>query len=391
MNKKLFYLIFSLVLIYNSFQAFALDDKFAIGLKLGATRLEGDWGKPTFSPNTAIGFSYSPNPYFSVGGQVDYTFLRTNSYTDVVGVRPDGINTANLEAGKLKTAAVPFEVNIKLNLMPFHRIKPFALIGAGGLWFKTTYDNSLVSVDGFEQKMLDSIIKVGGGLEYTFENNIGLLLGADIRFSLTDRLDQIKSGDENDGMISIWTEVNYYINNVDKNDVDRDFIPVGLDLDPVVAEDKNGYHDHDGKPEGGVPLDFNYKKPLVRHFPVFRAEEGRDFKVTAQIFATTPLKTSAVLYRTVGTKKWNVQKLEPKQDNTYIAVIDKSNVDPRGLEYFLVAVSQDLKGIGNSGLPKRPIRVKVIKDALVWRIVSSTVTAIGWGIATFFVLRKQNN
>ena len=91
--------------------------------------------------------------------------------------------------------------------------------------------------------------------EYTFENNIGLLLGADIRYSLTDRLDQIKSGDENDGMISIWTGVNYYIRNADKTDLDYDFIPVDLDLDPVTAEDRNGYLDHDGKPEGGVPLD----------------------------------------------------------------------------------------------------------------------------------------
>ncbi len=391
MIKKYLFFVFFLILIYNSFEAFALDDKFCIGLRLGATRLEGDWEKPTFSPNTAISFSYSPIPYFSVGGQVDYTFLRTNSFKDISGIRPDNIALDRLKADKLKTTAVPFEFEFKLNLMPFNRVKPFALIGAGGLWFKTTYDDTQVTKDGFEQKMLDSIIKVGAGLEFTIKNNIGLLLGTDVRFTLTDRLDQIKSGDENDGMISIWTGVNYYINNVDKKDIDHDFIPVELDLDPVVAEDNNGYLDHDGKPEGGVPLDFNYKKPLVKHFPVFRAEEGRDFKLSAQIFATTPLKTSAVLYRTVGTKKWNVQKLEPKKDNNYIAVIDKSNIDPRGLEYFIVAVSQDLKGIGNSGLPKRPIRVKVIKDALIWRIASDTVTAVGWGLATFFVLRKQSN
>ncbi|MBN2412315.1 outer membrane beta-barrel protein [candidate division KSB1 bacterium] len=391
MIKKYFILIFFLILFFNAVAARALDDKFGIGLKLGATRLEGDWEKPTFSPNMAVYFSYSPIPYFSVGGQVDYTSLRTKSFKDVSGIHPDNLDPFSLKADKLKTTAIPFEFEFQLNLMPFNRIKPFALIGAGGLWYQTTYDKNLVSIDGFEQKMLDSIIKVGAGLEYTFENNIGVSIGTDIRFSLTDRLDQIKSGDENDGIISIWTGVNYYIHNVDKKDLDHDFIPVELDLDPVLAEDNNGYLDHDGKPEGGVPLDFDYKKPLIKHFPVFRAEEGRDFKVTAQIFATTPLKTSAVLYRTMGTKKWNVQKLEPKKDNNYIAVIDKSNIDPRGLEYFIVAVSQDLKGIGNSGLPKRPIQVKVIKDALIWRIASATVTTIGWGLATFFVLRKQSN
>jgi len=382
--KKSLQFIFFLILLYNSFGAYALDDKFGIGLKLGATRLEGDWKKPTFSPNTAFCFSYSPIPYVSIGGEVDYTYLRTKD--DAIRIKKKYV-----ESDKFKTLAIPFEFEFRLHLMPFNRIKPFALLGAGGLWYKTTYNDTLVSINGFDQKMLDSVIKIGGGLEYTFDNNIGVLLGTDIRFTLTDRLDQIKSGDENDGMISIWAGVNYYIHTVDKKDIDHDHIPIELDLDPVLTEDKNGYLDHDGRPGGGVPEDFDYKKPLVKHFPIFRAEEGRDLKITAQIFATTTLKTSAVLYRTVGTKKWNVKKLEPKKDNNYIAILDKSTINPRGLEYFIVAVSQDLKGIGNSGLPKRPIRVKVIKDALIWRIASGTVSAIGWGLATFLVLRKQSN
>jgi hypothetical protein len=55
-----------------------------------------------------------------------------------------------------------------------------------------------------------------------------------------------------------------------------------------------------------------------------------------------------------------------------------------------VAVDTDKKGIGYSGLPNRPIQIKVESSGQNWRIVSGIVAFFGWGAATYIVMRKQN-
>jgi hypothetical protein len=176
----------------------------------------------------------------------------------------------------------------------------------------------------------------------------------------------------------------------DFSDIDGDRIPQELDLDPVYAEDRNGFMDHDGRPEKGVPANFDQKAPLVIHFPVFRAEANRDLVIRAQIASIEPLRTAAVLYRATGSKTWNVVQLERKLDDSFEGTIYGEFVSRDGLEYCVVAVDEKVKGIGYSGLPSRPIKVKVVGNGAVWRIAGGIATALSWAAATFLIMRKQN-
>ncbi len=384
MIKKFLIVTVFILFCCNSYSnVYAYEPRFGAGFKLGAARLEGDWNGPVLSPHIVLFVGYSPNPYLLFGSEVGFSTLRTNRDAE-------RINSDFKQAEKLKTSIIPFDLSMRMNLMPLKRINPYSLIGVGGLWYQTTFDKELLVIHGKNAKRLNSFIKFGGGLQFKIEEKFSLLFEMDYKYTFTDRLDQIKSGDENDGVLTASIGVNYFLPVENKKDLDRDYIPLKLDIDPMQPEDLNGYMDHDGMPEGGVPVDFDYKKPLVKHVPIFEAESGNSIKYKAQVFSTIPLRVVAVLYRTVGTKNWNVLKMETVQGTDYRAVLDKSQVDASGLEYFIVAITDDLSGIGYSGLPKRPIQVTIIKNAPIWRTATRAITALGWGTASFLLQRKQS-
>jgi hypothetical protein len=183
--------------------------------------------------------------------------------------------------------------------------------------------------------------------------------------------------------------VSYSFKKKDPLDLDGDHITKSLDLDLYRPEDINGYADHDGKPEGGKPSKPG-KAPIVVHYPVFLAEEGRDLEIKAHISSEIPIRVAAVIFRTTGTKKWNLAKLKKAEDGDYKAIIKGSAITTAGLEYCVVAVDTNMKGIGHSGLPNRPIQVQVDGNGRNWRIVSGLVAFFGWGAATYVVMRKQN-
>ncbi len=384
--KRLWFLLLVYIISIVPCGAFALDDKIGIGVKAGMGRLEGDWSSPGLSFNGSVFASYSPFPYFSISGELGTGFLRTSEISDI-----NRIDAGFDNVDDYSTTFVPYELQVQVNPFPYFKIKPFALLGVGGLWFNSTYQDATINLDGVEQNLMDSYIKFGGGIEYPIEPRISVMLGADFRQTMTDRLEQWKSGDENDGIISVWAGVTYYFPLKNKDDRDFDNIPLSLDVDPIYAEDFNGYQDHDGRPENGVPENFDYKKPLVKHNPVFRALEGSNLEIKAEIYSTTPLKSISIMHRAMGSKKWQVVEMSPEPNNVYVGEIDKSYITGDGLEYFVVAVTRDLQGMGYSGLPKRPIQVKVVKNAPKWRLATGALSALSWASALYIILRKQTN
>ena len=392
--------VFSLVLVSLFIQPFmtkradAADDKFGIGLKAGVNKLEGDWKSPRFNPMGSLVMSYSPISYFAIGVEVNYSMLMTKESADLdqlAGFIPPAQLPINGEAdpNKFQTTSLPVELDFKFNFLPHKTVNPFATIGFGGVNWESKYDGSTVNRLGTEQKGFDLLFKTSGGLEFNFENGLGLAIGADFRYSGTDLLDQRETGDLNDGITSIWAGINYSFVKKDPLDLDGDNVTKSLDLDLYRPEDRNGFWDHDGKPDMGKPPKPT-KAPTVIHYPVFRAEEGRDLKLTAVITSEVPLRTATVLYRTTGTQKWKLAPLKNVGDVYYEAVINGAYITTAGIEYCVVAVDTDLKGIGYSGLPKRPIQVKVEPNGRNWRIVSGIVAFFGWGAATYIVMRKQN-
>ncbi len=365
----------------------AAESKFTVGVKAGVNKLEGDWKYSRFNPMGSLVLNYSPMPYFGIGVEANYSSLMTKELV------PDLQQVVDLQTGvpdDFKTTAFPIELDFKFNFAPRNLVNPYASLGFGGINWESTYDGNTIMRDGGEeQKGIDLLFKTSGGLEFVLENGLGFTIGADFRFTGSDVIDQRATGDLNDGITSVWGGVSYAFKKKDPLDLDGDHITKSLDLDLYRPEDPNGYLDHDGKPEGGKPSKPT-KAPTVIHFPVFLAEEGRDLEISAAIASEIPIRIAAVIYRTTGTKKWNLAKMSKSTDGDYAAVIKGSRVTTAGLEYCVVAVDTDMKGIGHSGLPNRPIQVKVDVNGRNWRIVSGLVAFFGWGGATYVVMTKQN-
>ena len=371
---------------------------FGIGLKAGVNQLDGDWHNPKLNPHGLVRLSYRPIPYLSFGGVFGYSELRTKD-PKIGGTEPS-IENPSL----YKTIIAPLEADITFNLFPLAKLNPFVTIGGGTVWWDAIYDGDTVQqIDTKkEQQGFDSFLKAGGGLELRVKQSLGISLSATFRYSLTDMLDQVYSGDEKDAIISACVGLTYYFRLRTKGDMDSDGIPDILDLDPKRAEDKNGYLDHDGKPDSTPPLSefFGSSKgkvkrqgdisPVVIHHPITEAEEKQPIKIVADIYEHHELRVTTVLYRIVGTKDWKVLRLKKKESKRYETTIPGQYVTPAGLEYCVLAVDQAVTGVGRAGWPKQPIRVNVNKNASTWRIIGGTVAALSWGLATFIMLRKQN-
>ena len=377
-------LLIILHFVLISHPALASDGRLGIGLKMGVSKLEGDWKEARLNPAGAFSIRFRPLPYFSIGGNVYLSWLKTS------GDAPR-INPAFTESSKFQTLVLPVEMEFRFNLAPFSRVNPFGYFGGGIFYWDAKYDGSTLWLNGEHQRKSGSHVMAGGGFEVRLSPTLCWSLGSDFRYSLTDYLDQIKSGDENDGVFSVWSGLTWYPLTHSDEDRDNDHIPKDLDLDPETPEDANGYMDHDGKPEGRIPEVAAARAPIVLHRPIFRAEAHKDLVIRARILSPAPLRTPAVLYRRPGEKNWKVKELEKANDDVYTATIEGDLITQRGLEYCVVAVDQRVKGVGYSGLPTKPIRVQVVPNGTKWRIAGGVISAVVCGAASFIILRKQSN
>lgn len=373
-----------LSILYVPQTSTAVERKFFLGVKAGANKLEGDWKKPRLNPQGSLIAGYAVNPFIWFEGEIGYTILKSKD-------SPDILQYVQIPADDLAIHSTPYLLSCRIHFFPFSRINPFTSLGAGAMYWNAKGKNAIPPRSTSLQKTTSYMVAVGGGLEFRFSEGMGLRIGAEYDYYSTDLLDQIDHGDENDGLISLQCGLSYYVGATTIEDLDNDGIPAELDLDPVVAEDKNGYMDHDGIPEKGMPNQMSKKAPIVIHHPVFQTEMGRDLHLDAKIITTVPLRTAAVLFRTYNHDNWNVVQLQHKQSNLYSATINGDNIDTMGLEYCLVAVDQRVKGIGYSGLPARPIKVSVLKSGTGWRIAGGLISALSWGAASYVVFRKQSN
>ena len=172
-----------------------------------------------------------------------------------------------------------------------------------------------------------------------------------------------------------------------------------MDLAVNQAEDRDGYMDHDGKPEGVPHLTSvqegvleNQKDatpPVVIHNPINDVEAGHDINIQAEIFENKKLKVASVLYRPRRFNHWSVVKLQNVGGILYQGTIPGKFVRKQGLEYCVIAVDEAISGVGYCGLPKRPVIVNVIAHPKLWRILNGTAALLGWGAASYAILRKQ--
>jgi len=363
--------------------AYAVRNKVGFSLKLGMNKLDGDWQRPKINPDAAFSLLFSPNPFLSFEGEVAYSILRTND-------SPSRIDPSLSGAGGLRTFATPIGMALRFNFFPLSKARPFASIGGGAIFWESKSGNQPITSQGSKQQNRNLYLKAGGGLEIQASPGFSLFMGSDFRYTSSDILDQIKSGDEKDGIITGWGGVTYYFANHRANDSDGDNIPRELDLSPQEREDPNGYMDHDGRPEGEIKEPLNKNAPIVIHHPVYEAEEKHDLTIKADIISETPLRTAAVLHRPLGSKNWQITHFEPVAASKYRATIKGKDVTSTALQYFAIAVDQNVQGIGYSGLPNRPIQVNLIRHGTAWRALGAISATVGWGLSTYIILRKQS-
>jgi len=359
--------------------------EFSTGLQVGFARLESDIRSPKLSPYLSGTLRVSPTPFFSVGGLLGFSPLKQSD-------RPN-----------LKSTIVPFEIDGRVEFLPFATVSPFGFVGAGGVYWRATEGGKVVVLNGSKQRGLDSFLKTGGGLRFRLNETLGLEVGGVFRYSLTDALDQRFSGDEKDQVFAGFIGLSYRFRS-SRNDRDRDGVPDDLDLAVEVPEDADGYLDHDGVPEEGpalqpalLPLlprngesnNDEQVPPVVIHHPRHRAEAGRALKLSAAIYSSVPLRKASLVYRRFGEKKWSVVELKRLAGDRYQGVVPSSAVTLPALEYAIIALGQDLNSVGYAGLPRRPNRVKVFPGGRMWRYIGGALSALGWGTATYIVLRKQ--
>jgi len=361
-----------------------------LGFRAGVTQFEADVDKPGLSPFVYGHVKFNPYDFLSLGTEFGYGELKDRT-------RPS-----------FKTAIMPFEMDLTFNMLPLGKVNPYILVGGGGVYWNATENGERIidPATGKTQENIDSFLKTGGGLEFVLnrQRNLTFNIGLTYRYSLTDNLDQIYSGDERDQVIDFYGGLTYYFKTSTKGDRDSDGVPDYLDLSPEIPEDPDGYLDHDGKPDDRPEERFaevidmladtvqqgdDTVPPVVIHLPTHKVEEGNEIPLEVEVFENREIRVVSVLFREQGKKKWEVRTLRPLGSTLYRGAIPASYVKPPGLEYCVVAVDEAVSGIGYSGLPKRPNTIKVIAKPKQWRLVAATVAILSWGTAGYLVLRKQ--
>lgn len=396
-------LFVSLLIAVSAIEVCAWVDanQFGLGLRVGANRLHGDWPKPKLNPFLVGQLKYCITPYIGLGLEVGYSELKSRENFE------DPPELSMLTAADYKTVIIPFEAQATLNFLPIGKVNPHLVLGGGAVLWDAQYQNNTImrSVGSgtAQQKGLDSFIKIGTGLEFRLSRYMTATVGATYRYSLTDMLDQIHHGDLKDGLVDAYVGLTYYIRTNISNDPDDDGIVNDLDLDSSIPEDADGYMDHDGKPERGPDLrafevqgtlDFQESTsvaPVVIHYPIPVAESGKDLKVLAKIYKKGSLRAALVLFRVTGKQDWKSRKLMLVESNDYEAIIPGKYLTNAGLEYCVVAVDEKVTGVGYSGLPNRPIRIKTIKNGDGWRVLSGTMGLIGWGAAAYMLAKEKQD
>lgn len=379
--------ICSLLLVVLVCQLFgqASNEKLSLGLRFGAARFDADARTPKLNPLASGILSFAVNPHLSFAGELGYAKLKVK------------------DAPGFACRIIPAEAEAVFRLLPYKKITPFASLGAGGVWWRATLNDQIIVLPPEQKKQegLDTFLKSSGGLQISLSPTVNLAIGAIFRYSLTDALDQIFTGDENDAVISLFSGVSFNLASRRGGDSDRDGVLDDFDLSPQSAEDGDGYLDHDGVPEknaqpstaGFVALKsgegVNDVAPIVIHKPVHLAEAGKPLSLRAEIFTHTPLEKASVLYRPRGAASWQANPLEKSIENYYLAVIPPEAVQQQGMEYCLVAVDQNKKGIGYSGLPGRPNIVNIIPNQRGWRATTSIAAILGWGASAYVAFRTQ--
>ncbi|MCK6558585.1 outer membrane beta-barrel protein [candidate division KSB1 bacterium] len=379
------WLLWGILVMIAAVPVRAQDSKFGFGLRGGVGRIEGDVKEAVLRPFGSALAYYSPDPHLAFGLEAGLGEFLTDDDT-----RQDSV-----------AIALPIEFDVTLRYSPYKTFSPFVTLGAGGLlWYNVRKDNREPFQGGSRKEERAYLLKAAGGFEVSLSQRFNWSAGAAFRYTFSDKLDLDFSGDEHDGLITLFTGLTMKLGG-GTPDRDRDGVWDRYDLDSRAREDRDGYMDHDGVPDtqistsllaftgSGATSSADEIPPIVIHHPLKRATAGRDLRIQAEIYENRNLLKAAVLHRPVNVRRWLVEPMATSDREIYEAIIPGPSIPKGGLEYCVVAVDEAISGLGYSGLPNRPNYIMVHGRETWWRVAAFFAAAGGWGAAGYVVNRHQ--
>ncbi|MDZ7372512.1 MAG: porin family protein [candidate division KSB1 bacterium] len=375
MRRGLPWFLFAGAVVCNVGFAQNLLKPWWLSLGVGISQVEGDQVSRRPGPMAAVSLGYHISPYAAVS---------LYASTGLSGGTGGGV-------GWNRTATAQFGGELRVYFRPVSRLSPF--LGAGGGVTGWQTDGSRGS---WVKEPWDKEVHIGtsGGVEYLLSPKFSFQIGVRYDYVLSDDLEGKPGGSEKDQIAAGFVGLVLRFGHWFADDPDDDGVPNALDLEPTRPEDPDGYQDHDGVPEAGPPAPEkagegeDRSRPVVIHRPVYVAPVGNTIFLRAQVYEDRALRTVALLYRPIGTPRWNVVRMKPGEGEWYEARIPGFDVRFPGTEYAIVAVDQ-ASNLGFSGMIDRPHVVRPISSGVGWKILGGAMGVAGWGSVGYLLWHRE--
>jgi len=178
MNSKLTALGLTACLVVCTSVGFGQSGKFGVGIQGGVQKLYGDFSSSPLGPG--------------VDGFVSLRYLKFADISMALGY-------SQLKAGAGKNNIFTADLKTDLELISKGFFRPLVSLGAG-----------MISYQGFPGRKFTPAFFGGGGFRFRLSPKLAWHVGADYRFTMTDRIDGMTAGKSKDGYLNVRTGITFY-------------------------------------------------------------------------------------------------------------------------------------------------------------------------------------
>jgi len=353
-SKVLTVLIF-LILFSTTFSQTG-QGKFGVGIKSGFQYLNFDKSISSYGPNYGLKSYLKLNRYLRFEANADYI-----SYS---------LNNDELYL-------LPLSVSFNIDNKQTDEFRFYSIIGSGALF----YENS--GTDWSPQ------VTFGFGTEYFLGNKAGLFLDLSLNHIFTDNVEGLKI-DNNDNFFKLSAGFNFYFNSKEHRYITgrvklKDYLFEKDIFQEIEKLEKDKFEDIKNMLNGVIKQNDSIQ---IIHKEIFEAEQGEDMYIYCRIKGDFLLPV--FVFRWNKSKEWNVFKMKQLDADSlsiYGIKVDGRFVKAPKMEYFLMAVDDNLLSAGLFADKNDPVIVDVSKNKKFWFNIGkifSIINILATGYFTIF-------